>query len=92
MKHDEVVGDKYKDRKEEWLNYVKQDVLCTALSYVRYCKGMEKINGFSMKDCLSAPGLGSKYLNSMRDDIDEPICTRNDNYIRHFVRQSIKGG
>ena len=29
--------------KDEWLGYVKQDVLCTAFSYARYCKAMEII-------------------------------------------------
>ena len=51
---------------------------------------MEEITGFSMKDCLSAPGLGWKYFNSMRDENDEPIDTYNDENMRWFVRQSIK--
>ena len=45
-----------------------------------------------MKDSLSAPGLGWKFFYSMRDENDEPIYTCNDNYMRHFVRRSIKGG
>ena len=53
---------------------------------------MEKITGFSMKDCLSLPGLGWKYFNSLRTEEDEPIYTYNDKYMRRFVRQSIKGG
>ena len=72
--------------------YVKNDVLCTAFSYARYCKAMEKITGFSMKDCLSLPGLGWKYFNSLRTEEDEPIYTYNDKYMRWFIRQSIKGG
>ena len=56
--HNEVDGDNYKDKKDEWLDYVKQDVLCTAFSYARYCKAMDEITSLSMKDCLSAPGLG----------------------------------
>ena len=92
MDHDEVDYDNYKDKKDEWLPYVKNDVLCTAFSYDCYCKAMEEITGFSLKDCLSAPGLGWKYFNSMRDDNDEPIYTYNDKYMRWFVRQSIKGG
>ena len=48
--------------------------------------------GFSMKDCLSLPGLGWKYFNSLRTKEDEPIYTYNDKYMRWFVRQSIKGG
>ena len=91
MNHDEIDYNNYKDKKDEWLDYVKQDVLCTAFSYARYNKAMEEITGFPMKDCLSAPGLGWKYFNSMRDEEDEPIYTYNDKYMRWFVRQSIKG-
>ena len=78
--------------KDEWLPFVENDVLCTAFSYARYCKAMEEITRLSMKDCLSAPGLGWKYFNSMRDENDEPIYTFKDKYMRWFVRQSIKGG
>ena len=53
---------------------------------------MEEITGFSMKDCLSLPGLGWKYFNSLRTEEDEFIYTYNDKYMRWFVRQSIKGG
>ena len=53
---------------------------------------MEEITGFSMKDCLSLPGLGWKYFNSLRTEEDEPIFTYNDKYMRRFVRQSVKGG
>ena len=90
--HDEIDYNNYKDRKDEWLPYVKNDVLCTAFSYARYCKAMQEINGFSMEDCLSAPGLGWKYSKSMREDNDEPIYTYNDKYMKWLVRQSIKRG
>ena len=53
---------------------------------------MEDITGFSLKDCLSLPGLGWKYFNSLRNEEYEPIYTYNDKYMRCFVRQSIKGG
>ena len=90
--HNEVYSDTWKDKKSEWLPYVKNDVLCTAFSYARYIKAMEEITEFSMKDCLSLPGLGWKYFNSLRTEEDEPIYTYNDKYMRCFVRQSIKGG
>ena len=45
-----------------------------------------------MKNCLSLPSLGWKYYNSKRSKEDEPIYSYNDKYMRHFVRQSIKGG
>ena len=92
MNHDDIDGDNYKDEKDIWLPYVKNDVLCTAYSYARYIKAMEEITGFSMKDCLSLPGLGWKFFNSLRTEEDEPIYIYNDKYMRWFVRQSIKGG
>ena len=92
MDHDEINANNYKDKKDIWLPYVKNDVLCTAYSYARYIKAMEEITGFSMKDCLSLPGLGWKYFNSLRTEDDEPIYTYNDKYMRWFVRQSIKAG
>ena len=92
MDHNDIDVSNYKDKKDIWLPYVKNDVLCTAYSYARYIKAMEEITKFSMKDCLSLPGLGWKYFNSLRTEEDEPIYTYNDKYMRWFVRQSIKGG
>ena len=92
MNHNDIDGDNYKNKKGIWLPYVKHDVLCTAYSYARCIKAMEEITGFSMKDCLSLPGLGWKYFNSLRTEEDEPIYTYNDKYMRWFVRKSIKGG
>ena len=90
MKLMKKIGEKKRD---EWLPYVKNDVLCTAYSYARYNKCMEGRAGFSMKHCLSSPGLGWKYFNSLQTEEDEPIYTYNDKYMRLFVRQSIfKGG
>ena len=54
---------------------------------------MEKFTGFSNKDTSSSPGLGWKYLNSVKTaEDDDLLCTYNDKYKRYFVRQSIKGG
>ena len=53
MNHDKVDDENYKDKQSEWLPYVKNDVLRTALCYARYIKAMEEIAGFSMKDYLS---------------------------------------
>ena len=52
---------------------------------------MEEITGFLMKDCLSTPGLGLKYLNSLKTE-DEPIYTYNDNYLKWFTRHIVFGG
>ena len=92
MNHDEIDENIWRDKKDEWLPSVKNDALCTAYSYARHNKCMEEITGFSMKDCLSAPGLGWKCFKSIRDEIDEPIYTYNDKHMRWFERQSIKRG
>ena len=92
MNHDEVDGNNYKDKIDEWLRYVKNVVLCTAFSYARYIKAMQEITGFSMKDCLSLPILGPKYFNSIRTEENEPIYTYNDKYMRWSVRQAAYGG
>ena len=53
---------------------------------------MEALTGFGMKNCLTLPSLANKNFNSLRDESDEPIYTYNDEFMRHFVRKSIKGG
>ena len=70
----------------------ENDVLSTAFSYARYSKGIEVLTGFGKKNSLTLPALANKYFNSLRDESDEPIYTYNDEFMRHFVRQSIKGG
>ena len=61
--------------------------------YARFSEAMEDITGFSMKDCLSLPGLGWKFFSSLRNEEDESIYTYNDKYMGWFLRQrSIKGG
>ena len=92
MNHDEVDGGNYKSKKNEWLPYVKNNVLSTAFSYARYIKFMEEITGFSIKDCLSLRRLGLKYFNSLGTERDEPMYTYNDKYMRWFVREAAYGG
>ena len=92
INHDDVDGDNYKVKIDEWLRYVKNDVLCTAFSYARYIKAMEEVIGFSRKDCLSVPGLALKYFNSLRTEEDDPIYTYNDKYMRDFVRKAAYDG
>ena len=53
INHEEINTDKWRVKKEEWVDYVKNDVLCTVFSYARYSKAIEDITGFSKKDCLS---------------------------------------
>ena len=92
MDHNGIDGNIHKDKINEWLPYFKNDVLCTAFSYARYCKAMEEITGFSMGDCLSVPGLGLEYFISLRTEEHEPIYTYIDAYMRWFVGQAAYGG
>ena len=92
LEHDEIFEANWEEKENEWLPYLKNDVLSTAFSYARYSKGMEELTGFGMKNSLTLPSLANKNINSLRDESDEPIYTYNDEFMRHFVRQSIKGG
>ena len=60
MHHDKIDQNNWENKKDEWLDYVKNDVFYTAFSYARYSKAMEENTGFGMKDCLSLLGLGWK--------------------------------
>ena len=91
LEHDGIFEDNWEE-KNEWLPYLKNDVLSAAFSYARYSKGMEKLTGFGMKNSLTLPSLANKLFNSLREENDEPIYTYNVEFMRHFVRQSIKGG
>ena len=53
---------------------------------------MEELTGFGMKNSLTLPSLANKYFNSLRNESDEPTYTYNDEFMRHFVEQNIKGG
>ena len=46
MDQDEVFEDTWIKKKDQCLDYVKNDVLCTAFGYAIYNKGMKKITGF----------------------------------------------
>ena len=92
LEHDEIFEDTWEEKEKEWLPYLKNDVLSTAFSYARCSKGMGEVTEFGLKNSLTLPSLANKYFNSLRDESDEPIYTYNDEFVRHFVRQSIKGG
>ena len=92
LEHDEIYEDTWEAKENEWLPYVKNDVLSIAFCYARYTMGMEELTGFGMKNSLTLPSLANKYFNSFRDENDEPIYTYTDPFMRNFVRKAIKGG
>ena len=91
MVHDEKDGDIYLKKKNELMDFVKQEVLCTSFSYARFNKATEEITGFSTKAVYQQRGWVWRYFHKMRDEIDEAIYTYNAKYIRVFVRRSMKG-
>ena len=67
LEHDEIFEENWEEKENEWLPYLKNDVLSTAFSYARYSKGMEKLTGFGMKNSLTLPSLANKYFNCLRE-------------------------
>ena len=53
---------------------------------------MEELTKFGMKNSLTLPSLASKNFISLRDENDELTYFYNNEYMRYFVRQRIKGG
>ena len=92
LEHDEINEDNWGEKENEGLPYLKNDLLSTAFSSAKYAKGMGELTGFGMKNSLTLPSLAIKYFNSLGDENDEPIYTYSDEFMRDFVRQSIKGG
>ena len=50
MHYDEFYENTWEDNENEWLPYLKNDVLSTAFSCAIYRKGMEDITGFGMEN------------------------------------------
>ena len=49
MNHVEVFEDTWMDKKHKWLDYVRNDALCSAFCHARYSKGMEIFLRFRIK-------------------------------------------
>ena len=60
LEHDEIYEDIWEARENEWLTYVKNDVLPTAFWYARYTMRMEELTNFCMKNSLTLPSLANK--------------------------------
>ena len=92
MDHNEIYEGTWESKRSEWEPYLKMDILSLAFIYSRYSMNMSSITGFGMKDCLSLPSSGWKHFMTSRTPSEEPIYSYADKYMRHFGRQSIKGG
>ena len=85
LEHDETYEDTWEAKENEWLPYVKIDVLSTAFCFARYTMGMEEFKTFGMKNSLTLPSLANKFFNSLRDENDEPIYTYTDSFMINFL-------
>ena len=92
VEHDECYEDIWIAREQEWLPYVKNDVLSTAFCYASYTTGMEKIKKFGIKNSLILSSSANKFFNSLRDENDRTIYTYTDPFMRKSVRKSKTGG
>ena len=84
LEQDEIFEDNWEEKEYEWLRYLKNDVLSTAFSYVRYSRCIEEITAFGRKYSTTIPSLANKFFNSLRKKNDEPNYTYNHEYTRHF--------
>ena len=92
LQHEKIYENNCGKKENEWLPYLKNDILLTAFSNARYTMAMEELTGFVMKISLTLPSLANKFVNSLRNENDEPIYANTDLFMRSFVRQSIQGG
>ena len=91
LQQEEVFGDLWKNKIDDWLHFVKNIVLCSTSSYVGFSKAMEHTTGFRKNDCWSLPGLVWKHLNSLRND-KTSLSTHIMSFMRSFVIRSAKSG
>ena len=92
MEHDEIFEDTWEAKENEWLFYVKNEVLSTAFCYARYALVMEDLTRFGMKNSINLPSLANMFFSSLRDENDETIYTYTDTLMRTFTRKNMKGG
>ena len=88
INQDEIYEITWEDKEKECLPLLKNCVFSNTFSRGRYSADMEEIAGFGMKHSLTLPSSAKYYLNSLRVENNEPICTYNNVFMRRFVRQS----
>ena len=72
-------------KKDEWIDKVKNNVLCSTFGYARYIKRMEKITQLGMKNFLTSLSLDWNKFQILRDESDEPIYTSRDKKIGYVL-------
>ena len=92
LRLDEINEDTWEDKEDEWLPYVRNNVIAYAFLYARYTMGMEDIPNFGRKNSSTLLFLANKHFNSLRDENDELMYTYTDPFMTNCARNSIKGG
>ena len=62
MDHDEIYKNTWEGRENDWLPYLKSDVLSTSFSCASFSKGIEELTGCGMKNSLILPSLANEYF------------------------------
>ena len=89
---EKITKDNYISKKDEWLPYLKNDVLALACCMVLYNEMMGDISQMNMQSSLTLPGLTfNSWMNKMNEN-KEKIYSSADKYTRYFIRKSVKGG
>jgi hypothetical protein len=91
LDHNAITADNYMELRPQWEPYLKLDVISLACCIAKYNSIMKTLVGQNMQSCISSPQLTLKgWTGSLPKD--ECVKTHRDKYIRHFIRQTVKGG
>ena len=90
IEHSNINKNNFVELRHIWEPYLISDVLCLAYIYARHSMEMQKMTGFGIKDCLAEASLGWKCFGTYNKDRE--FYNFNDNYVRDFIRKSIKCG
>lgn len=88
----DITKDNYEEKIDEWLPYLKNDVLSLACCTMLYNEMMESLSGLNIQTSLSLPGLTYKAWMNKMNTKKEKIYASKDKYTRYFIRKSVKGG
>ena len=90
IEHSGIKRSNFAELRHIWEPYFKLDVLCLAFIYARHSMEMQNLSGFGIEDCLTQASLGWKCFGTYNKDRD--FYPFNDNFVKGFIRKSIKGG
>jgi hypothetical protein len=89
MDHDNITRENFMERRGEWEPYLKLDVISLACCIAKHNKQQMSLIGQDMQSCISSPQASRK---GWFASLDFELYVHTDEYVRWFVRDSIKGG